>query len=187
MPDMLLLEPTPRPACLVSEDALNELAQAAWRAPAGDFVEVGVYKGGSAWVLGGVARERGRALWLFDTFAGMPHAEPLDVHQKGEFADTSAEAVQRAIPDARLVVGVFPKTLKEAEAEGLARIALAHIDCDQYRSVRACCERLAPLMAPGGLMVFDDYVPLAGARKAVDEAFGARVRVSPAGRAWVHF
>jgi len=184
----VLADPALRPPSIIRDDVLNELVMAARIAPAGDIVEVGVYQGGSAWVLGGVAREQGRRLWLFDTFSGMPwHEGGLDFHRKGEFGDTSLEAVRQRIPDAEFVPGVFPKTLKDAQTRGLRAVALAHIDCDQYRSVRACCERLGPLMLPGGVMVFDDYDTLEGAQRAVDEAFAGRVRISPNGKARVAF
>ena len=177
-----------RPKSLITHSVLNELAETARQVPPGDFVEVGVYQGGSAWVLGGVAREQGRKLWLFDTFSGMPYADlSIDHHRKGEFGDTSEEKVREAIPDAILVPGVFPKTLKDAIGLGLESIALAHIDCDQYKSVRACCSQLGPLMMPGGVMIIDDYDALEGARKAVAEVFNGRVEISPQGKARVRF
>lgn len=167
---------------------LHELAEEARRAPAGDLVEVGVYKGGSAWVLDMVGREQGRKVWLFDTFRGTPHANSkYDVHKKADFGDVDIEEVRAAVPDSQLVVGVFPNTLKDAEALGMGKIALAHIDCDQYRSVKACCEHLAKRMVPGGLMIFDDYDVLEGARKAVDEVFAGRVTFSKQGKARVLF
>lgn len=173
---------------LICADVLNELVETVRACPPGIIVEVGVYKGGSARVLAGVAREQGRQLWLFDTFCGMPYADAsIDFHRKGEFGDTSLEAVRAAIPDAYLVPGVFPKTLKEADKLGMKPIALAHIDCDQYRSVKACCEQLAARMVAGGFMVFDDYEALEGARCAVDEVFGRRVEMSPRGKARVRF
>lgn len=168
---------------LIRLDVLDELADEARRAPVGDFVEVGVYQGGSAFVLGQVARKQKRRLFLFDTFSGMPHAEPGDAHAIGDFADTSLEKVQAAIPDAICIAGVFPETLPD----DLWPIALAHIDCDQYASVRACCERLADRMAPGGVMVFDDYDVLTAARRAVDEIFSGRVTFSNCGKARVRF
>lgn len=177
-----------QPPSLIPQDDLNELVQAAYAAPAGDLVEVGVYRGGSAWYLAGVAREQKRRLWLFDTFNGIPQADrTLDLHRKGEFSDTSVEAVRGAIPDAVIVPGVFPKTLKQAESDGLEAIAVAHIDCDQYKSVLACCQELGPLMVKGGVMIFDDYGLLDGTRQAVDEVFKDRVRFSFRGKASVRF
>lgn len=173
---------------MICADLLHELVETVRTCPPGVLVEVGVYKGGSAAVLAGVAKEQGRELWLFDTFTGIPYADAaIDFHKKGEFADTSVEEVRAAVPDAYVIAGVFPKSLKEAEKRGLGSIALAHVDCDQYRSVKACCEHLAKHMAPGGVMVFDDYDVLDGARCAVDEVFPGRVEFSQRGKARVRF
>ncbi len=173
---------------LIRPDALNELAEEARRAPDGCLVEVGVYKGGSAWILDMVGREQGRKVWLFDTFKGTPHANSkLDVHKKQDFGDVDLEELRAALPDSQLMVGVFPKTLKDADALGMGRIALAHIDCDQYRSVKDCCEQLLRRMVPGGVMIFDDYDSLPGAQQAVDEVFPGRVESSAQGKARVRF
>ena len=61
---------------LLSPEQLEDLAQLARSAPAGAFVEVGVYRGGSARVLCDIAQEQGRTLYLFDTFAGHPIRRP---------------------------------------------------------------------------------------------------------------
>jgi hypothetical protein len=74
------------PISVIGPRALDDLRAAASEAPPGDFVEVGVYKGGSAAVLAEVARARGRRLFLFDTFSGMPHSEQgVDHHVVGDF------------------------------------------------------------------------------------------------------
>lgn len=172
------------PQSLLSSDVLHELKEFARLRPKGDFVEVGVYKGGSAVVLADVAREQNRRLFLFDTFTGIPLHDPQrDYHQIGDFADTSVESVRAAIPDAFIVQGVFPCTLTDE----VGPIALAHIDCDQYESVRACCLKLGPRMVSGGVMAFDDYNVLEGARAAVDECFPGRVQTSFHGKARVFF
>lgn len=169
---------------LIGPQALQELEGAARLAPPGDIVEVGVYQGGSAAVLGRVALEQGRRLFLFDTFTGIPYRDDVDHHNVGDFDDTSAEAVQAAVPHARIRAGLFPDTLTDE----VGPIALAHIDCDQYRSVRACCEELGPRMVPGGVMVFDDPNVLDGAARAVRESFADdRIEKSAAGKWRVYF
>ena len=169
---------------LIHPKVLHELCQIAEMAPPGPFVEVGVYKGGSAILLAAIAQAQGRPIYLYDTFTGMPEATAgVDYHPVGKFADTSAEAVQAAIPYATFCIGTFPETLGEEPA----RIAFAHVDCDQYATTKAVCALLSPRMVPGGCMVFDDYPCLDGARRAVDEAFGDRVTHTATGKAAVWF
>jgi predicted O-methyltransferase YrrM len=172
------------PQSMLSPNVLHELMETARATPPGPLVEIGVYKGGSAAHLAQVAREQGRELWLFDTFEGIPFQDPArDFHKVGDFSDTSLEAVRAALPDAICVPGIFPSTLP-GKLDG---VALAHIDCDQYDSVRQSALSLGPRMAAGGVMVFDDYDVLQGARQAVDELFGDRVRISAQGKARVSF
>jgi O-methyltransferase len=169
---------------LLRTAVIDELMDTARACPPGDLVEVGVYQGGSASCLAEVAREQGRRLFLFDTFAGMPHADySIDHHKEGEFADVSLESIRAAIPDAIFRVGVFPETL----TDDVGPIALAHVDCDQYKSIRDCCIHLAPRMVPGGIMIFDDPDALPGARKALEDSFPGRYTWSPAGKARVIF
>jgi O-methyltransferase len=137
------------------------------KSPPGDAIEVGVYRGGSAYYLAQVCREQGRRLHLFDTFFGMPWEGPSDKYRTGDLADCSAEAVQALIPDAFVYAGVFPGTFPD----NLQNIAFAHIDCDQYQSVKLCIEAVWPRMVPGGIMYFDDYYWIRGATEAVEQAF----------------
>lgn len=168
---------------VINADCLHELRREAEAAPPGNFAEVGVYRGGSAQHLYEVACATQRQLYLFDTFAGMPFRDAIDVHPVGDFGDTSLQYLRKALPLAIFRVGVFPETLGYT-----GPLALVHVDCDQHRSVRDCCELLAPRMVAGGVMVFDDYNVLPGARLAVDEIFGGRVEISPTtGKARVRF
>lgn len=66
-----------RDRTLLSSDRLFYIYQYAQHARAieGDVAEVGVYKGGSAYLLASVLRDTDKTLHLFDTFAGMPHVD----------------------------------------------------------------------------------------------------------------
>lgn len=70
-----------------------------------------------------------------------------------------------------LVRGLLQATLEPQEP-----IALAHIDCDRYESVKTCLERMVPYLVPGGRLVIDDYLVWSGCRRAVDEYFAGRRR-----------
>jgi O-methyltransferase len=139
--------------------------------PPGKFVEIGVYQGGSAYVLDYLAKVDSRELHLFDTFCGMPVKSDVDRHEIGDFADTNAERVKQIIPDAFFHIGMFPDTLPH----DLRGIAFAHVDCDQYESVKAACMHLPRRMVRGGIIYFDDYGCLAGATQAVDEVLPKRI------------
>ena len=163
------------PMSLVTGHVIDELIESARLTPSGAFIEVGVYKGGTAWHLAALARSQGRPLYLYDTFTGIPYADPaVDSHVVGDFRDTSAAAVQEAIPDAIIIEGIFPQSAIE-----MPPIAFAHLDCDQYQSIREASEYLIPRMVSGGVIWFDDYNCLSGATRAVHDVFGDRVQIAP--------
>jgi O-methyltransferase len=142
----------------------------------GDVWECGVYKGGTAAMLGAILADKmpAKKLYLFDTFEGMPETDAaVDWHRKGEFADTSRESVEAHVGQPGLCVirqGFIPDTFAGLES---ARIAFAHIDVDIYRSVKDCLEFIWPRVSRGGFVVFDDYgfPACPGARAAVDDFF----------------
>ncbi len=153
------------PGSLLGFEAVGHILYLAANTPPGCFVEFGVYQGGSAWYLAHLAREQGRECHLYDTFEGIPFKGTHDTHEVGDFADTSYEAVSAAIPYAKVHKGVFPGSLV-----AMPPIAFAHIDCDQYQSVKDAIDHLGPLMVKGGLMLFDDYHCLASATLAIQES-----------------
>jgi len=164
---------------LVGADVILEMVTMAMECPDGCFMEVGVYKGGTAWYLEKLARRQSRLLYLYDTFTGMPYQDAVDPHRVGDFGDTSYETVRDALPYATVVQGVFPRS-----AVPMPPIAFAHLDCDQYRSVKESVEYIKPLMMTGGVIWFDDYGCLPGATKAVDELF-PRVEITRTHKAYV--
>ncbi|HUZ72365.1 MAG TPA: TylF/MycF/NovP-related O-methyltransferase [Stellaceae bacterium] len=142
----------------------------------GDFLEAGVYRGGTARLLRRVAERAGAArhLHLFDTFAGMPKTDPQrDKHRERDFLDTSLESVSKFVAGGGEVeyhAGLIPDTFRGLEDN---RFAFAHIDVDIYRSVADCCAFVYPRTTQGGIILFDDYgfPSCPGARQAVDEFF----------------
>lgn len=138
----------------------------------GEAAEVGVYRGGTAWLIAHVLRESGKPLHIFDTFAGMPPTTPgRDFVRSGDFADTSVAAVTAYLapyPHVSIYPGFFPDTAGPIRER---QFAFAYIDVDAYQSVLDCCAFFHPRMVGGGLMLFDDYgfITCEGARQAVDE------------------
>jgi O-methyltransferase len=169
------------PLSLVSQATVDAMVEMARGTPPGCFVEVGVYQGGTATILHQLAAEQHRILYLYDTFTGIPWKSLVDEHEIGDFSDTSIEQVRLHCPQAMIVAGVFPASAIEMEP-----IAFAHLDCDQYRSYQESIEYLTPRMAPGGIMWFDDSTHLYGARLAVMDAMGDRIK-SYKGKHYVEF
>lgn len=160
-----------RPESVVNGQVLEEMARMASCTPAGCFVEVGVYKGGSASYLYEVAEAQGRTLFLFDTFTGIPYSDEGDSHVVGDFGATNADEVAALFPRAIVTAGIFPQSCEIV----LPRVAFAHLDCDQYRAVRESAEFLSPLMVPGGVIWMDDPDCLEGAARAARDVFGDRI------------
>lgn len=176
------------PVSVVPPYVVASLLEIAETAPEGGcFVEVGVYRGGTAFHLAKIARSTGRGLFLFDTFEGIPYrnAEKGDAHKVGDFNDTSYEEVVEAIPDAVVVKGVFPDTM---QCVNLPPVAFAHIDADQYDSIVNAMKALSPHMMKGGIVVFDDYGCLEGATRAVLDLYGEdRIELTSVGKAMVRY
>ncbi len=142
----------------------------------GDVIECGVYKGGTAKLLAQTMHRRGseKKLYLYDTFEGMPDtdAKKDNHHKKGDFADTSLEAVVSLIgPNSQVEYrkGFIPDTFSESPL----MISFAHVDVDIYKSVIDCCDYIWPRLSQGGAMVFDDYGfdTCKGALDAVNDFF----------------
>lgn len=159
----------------------------------GDFVECGVYRGGTAKLLARVIDAYGGkgCLHLFDTFEGMPATDQtLDKHDAGDFSDTSLHDVQEFVGAAPFVIwhkGRIPETF---DGSGIENVTLLHVDLDIRQSVFDALEALYDKLVAGGIIVFDDYGfhSCYGARVAVDNFFSVRPEVPlclPTGQAVV--
>lgn len=154
--------------CLVFDQIVKERI-------AGDFVELGVYKGKTATVLASFVRRLGRMLYLLDTFDGFAASDlqGVDAHQPVKFTDTSLEAVRALVGEQNtgFIKGRFPETARQLPPQ--ATFALVHIDCDLYTPIISGLEYFYPRMSPGGFMIVHDYTSLAwdGAENAVDDFF----------------
>ena len=140
----------------------------------GDVAEVGVYRGRTAKLAALVLENSDKAIYLFDTFEGMPEVDTVkDFYRKGDFADTSLETVKKLMSvhdNVNIYPGFFPDTAGTVEEK---KFAFVHIDVDIYRSVLDCCSFFYPRLVPGGVMLFDDpgFADCAGAKLAMDEFF----------------
>ena len=157
----------------------------------GAFLECGVWKGGSMYVIADTLLSLGvrdRDLYLFDTFSGMPPPTDDDVDAWGTqvadyydaaiaepFFDYEQSQVRSLLlgtgyPEERLhfVKGMVEDTIPE---HAPAAIALCRLDTDFYVSTAHEMEHLFPRIPEGGVLIIDDYGHFAGSRKAVDEYF----------------
>jgi hypothetical protein len=142
---------------------------------AGDFAELGVYKGDTAAVLARHARRLGRTLWLLDTFEGFDERDftGLDAGRASGFSDTSLEAVSQRVglENTIYIDGYFPETASRLPDD--RTYCLVNIDTDLYAPIKSGLEYFYPRMEPGGFIFVHDYGSLAwaGVEKAVDEFF----------------
>lgn len=169
------------PPSKVQGRVITEMRTVAMSTPPGNFVEIGVYQGGTAWHLCEVAQKQNRQVFLYDTFEGIPFKDDIDHHKIGDFSDTDFEQVKSLLPSATVVKGVFPDS-----AVPMSDIAFAHIDCDQYRAIKQSVQYLLPLMVPGGIIWFDDVVDwIPGTMQAIKEMFGDQYTVSATKKVYV--
>ena len=141
---------------------LTQLVREVTHVP-GDILEVGVWRGGTGVLLADAARKwKPQAhVWLCDTFAGVVKATSRDSqYTGGEHADTSEDIVRtlalaEGLDNITLLKGIFPDDT--GAAISASQIALCHIDVDVYQSAAEIVAWVAPRLAPGAIMVFDDY------------------------------
>ncbi len=164
----------------------------------GDFVELGVARGGSAALLGAAIFERTgggeprRRLWLFDSFEGLPeptakdfgadhttgdHVRPLS---RGACLGTLEDVTDYLLTTLRFpadrvvfVKGWFEQTVA-ANAARIGAIAVLRIDGDWYESTKTCLDGLYDRVSVGGAVIVDDYGSCYGAQRALDEFLAAR-------------
>ncbi len=159
----------------------------------GDVVECGVWRGGSMMAVARTLLEIGapdRELYLYDTFAGMTEPSEMDTDRRGRTAMSQIKGLEpggagsewcnASLPDVEInlrktgypmgkvhfVPGLVEETIPQTIPE---RIAFLRLDTDWYESTKHELEHLMPRLAPGGVLILDDYGHWQGARKAVDE------------------
>lgn len=139
----------------------------------GDFVECGVYRGGSAMVIGQALTRPGQRLWLFDSFAGMPATTDADGDYAallvGEGAVDPSEVTSlleaSGLIEGQIEIrqGPFERTFQESLP---TRISFLHIDVCWYQSVLMCLQIFYDRVAPGGVVLLDDFGFWEGCRRA---------------------
>jgi O-methyltransferase len=159
----------------------------------GDFVECGVWRGGSTMAAVDTLIKKGdtkREIYLYDTYEGMSEPTEADKVITGTAAEVMMEQSDKNDPTSVWCYSALEEVQKNVGSlkypEGKVhfikgkvedsipvtlpgRIALLRLDTDWYESTAHELEHLYPLLVPGGVIIIDDYGHWEGARKAVDE------------------
>lgn len=141
-------------------------------AGSGDTAEVGAYRGAMSWLIC-AAGEGQRMHHIFDSFEGLsnPAAVDGDHWSSGSLACDEGTVQRNLAPFAgrfKTYKGWVPQRFGEVENR---RFVFVHIDVDLYEPTRDSLAFFYPRMAPGGIIVCDDwgFTSCPGATKACDE------------------
>jgi O-methyltransferase len=159
----------------------------------GDFVECGVWRGGSMMVVAKTLKLMGdttRKLYLYDTFAGMSQPTEKDIRFDGTSAHDLIRTVYKDVgtwcyaaknevaknllstgyPESNLVLieGKVEQTIPQTVP---AQICLLRLDTDWYQSTKHELTHLYPNLVQNGVLIIDDYGHWQGAKQAADEYF----------------
>lgn len=155
----------------------------------GDFVECGVWKGGSSMLIAMTLQKFGvsdRMIWMYDTFEGMsePGKEDMDVNGNMAFGIWKSKKVQEKsgwcvsslhevqlnmqsteypMEKIKLVEGMVEVTIPIYQPD--LNIALLRLDTDWYSSTKHELEFLFPMLVKGGIFIIDDYGHWLGSKK----------------------
>ena len=130
---------------------------------AGDYVELGVFKGHTtlfaAEYLG--FADWSRSWFLYDTFDGVPDdqldqgwAAKNEMLYRGTFSFEEVHERFATFPNIEVIKGRVPEILSERCPE---RIAFLHVDLNNATAEIAALDLLYDRMPPGGIILFDDY------------------------------
>ena len=160
----------------------------------GDFVECGVWRGGSGILIALALAHFGdtdRKIFLYDTFTGMTKPDEKDVDWDGrnfqkkwekdssQFENFqwgyggSIEQVRKNVYASNYPKDnfVFVKGSVEHTIPGTVpeKIALLRLDTDWYASTYHELVHLYPIISAGGILIIDDYGWCRGSRQATDK------------------
>ncbi len=118
----------------------------------GLMLEFGVQDGRSLRHIAGLTD---RTVHGFDSFEGLPEDWAGTFERRGKF--TRRGRLPKVPGNAQLHVGWFDETLPHFTETHPGGIALLHVDCDIYSSTRTVFSQLGGRLAPGSVIVFDEY------------------------------
>jgi hypothetical protein len=141
------------PDALFCANKLDHLTLAFKQAPPGLALEFGVFKGTTINPLARLVPER--QFFGFDSFTGLPEAwagsrySAINFDRKGRKPSVAANVT--------LIEGWFDDTLPSFLAQKPGPIGFLHVDCDIYSSTKTVLDLTAARLAPGAVIVFDEF------------------------------
>jgi len=158
----------------------------------GDYLEFGVFSGGSFISAFRTLKQvykhatedpyhsadyhaKARAAWegirffAFDSFAGLPSTNGLDIHTNvftgGKFSCNVEDFTENLrshsceLDKIVIVPGWFDDTCCDdtLKKHNLRKASIVHIDCDLYESTKVVLKFISPLLADGTVIIFDDW------------------------------
>ncbi len=158
---------------------------------AGDFVECGVWKGGSCMLIALILKDAAvtdRKIYMYDTFQGMTEPGVMDGEEEkkqwkeGRVSDSLNNMCYSPLEEVTqnmkltgfennqliLITGKVEETIPGNIPQS---ISLLRLDTDWYESTKHELQHLYPLLSKHGILIVDDYGAWQGAQKAVDEFF----------------
>lgn len=168
-------------------DAVRDVIK---RDVSGSIVECGVAGGGSSAVMALALRDSGvrRHLWLFDSYEGLPdptiddidpssgetgaHVRPLPkgscLGRFDEVEHLMVDVIGLPRDQFTMVRGWFQESIALNSTQ-VGEIAVLRLDGDWYESTRICLDGLYSNLAPGGVLIVDDYYSCFGSYRALNE------------------
>jgi hypothetical protein len=154
----------------------------------GVFLEIGCFRGSSGSVALHYMKEAGihRYAYFFDVFDGFKYdaamSSPDAIWMGSHQTEGAAWVEERLKRHERVELGLKVivrrhNIIEEEIPRDFPPVAVANLDVDLYEAVRAALIKVAPRMAPGGIMVVEDpgHTPqLVGARVALDEFLASK-------------
>jgi len=153
----------------------------------GDFVECGVWRGGSIMTMIKTLQLLGveRRVWLYDTFEGMSEPTEVDTHR-----GKNGNILMKTNPNNRCIAELdrVKKGIESLNYGGEVnyvqgkvedtipvtlpgKIGLLRLDTDWYESTRHEMLHLYPLLEKDGILIVDDYNWWDGSTQAINEYF----------------
>lgn len=148
----------------------------------GDFIETGVWRGGSVIFMRGFLKAHGitdKVVWAADSFEGLPKPDPkYPQDEDNNFYTMQPLSVsqyqvkenfkQYGLLDdqVKFIKGWFKDTLPSAPIE---KLSVLRLDADMYQSTIEALINLYPKLSVGGYIIVDDYGAIDACRKAVSD------------------